>query len=111
MDGMDGRDSRLRAAYDAKTGLVAKPTDREVELAHYTNPWETEGFSRLEDSVKAVSPSVHGDLPFMPSTSTFEDAIMSVRAPMAAYHCLGALCIHNAIDPVDGESKLWVSFG
>lgn len=46
---MDGRDDRLRTTYDRRTGLVAKPTRQDEQVASYEDPWSRSFFQPYMD--------------------------------------------------------------
>lgn len=46
---LDGRDDRLRATYNKKTGLVAKPTRQDEQIADYEDPWARAFFQPYMD--------------------------------------------------------------
>lgn len=55
-DGMDGRDDKLLKHYDKKTGLVAKPSPQDEQIANYEDPWAVAFFQPYMDFQAAYSP-------------------------------------------------------
>lgn len=52
----DGRDDKVRQHYDAKTGLQAKPTKQDDQVAEYERPWARPWFQTYMDHQPAPSP-------------------------------------------------------
>lgn len=87
---LDGRDERLRraGAYDAKTGLVAKATKLDDQVAEYEDPWGRPWFQTYMDfqpapgrhtlETRAVGVAV---------TWHYEWGSMAVRGPQASASC------------------------
>lgn len=55
-DSFDGRDDRLRSSYNKTTGLVAKSTSQDEQVATYEDPWAPAFFQPYMDFQRAPGP-------------------------------------------------------
>lgn len=108
---LEGRDPLIGKAYGEKS-LVADKIAIDDYIAGYTNPWQPEFFSRLEDAIPATSPMGFEGIYTDTDDGRFEPEpiagiwTLCVRADQLWNKRLGTLILSG--DP-DGELKLSLS--